>query len=217
MERFKKYIIAGISLLIGAFLPYLYSYADSYAKNAQLIVYIISIALFLTGLLVITLLQYHKRSHQVRYSVLVFVIDEKKKLLTVNNKHHNRLMIPCGIIPRQMTPNEAARRFLLQQAGLNDKDCINYVYRSKKSVDQKNLCPYDAQIEFVTKHEKRVKLHYAFIYFLKIKKGASPLSNAIFYNLKQLESMPDDRGLFSDILARYRNFLKETAKEDAAQ
>jgi len=168
IEKIKKYIVAGISMLFGAFLPYLYSYADAYAENAQMIIYAFSIILFLVGLLMVVFFQYQERCHRVKYSVLVFCLDTQNRLLTVHNTYHHRLMIPCGIIPSHLTPNEAVSLFLEKQAGIKEGCYRNFICNDKRYVDEEKLCPNDAQIEFVTKHERHVKLHYAFIYFVQV-------------------------------------------------
>lgn len=212
IEKFKKYILAGISLLLGAFLPYLYSYADTYAQNFQIIIYIASIILSVAGLLIITWIQYQNRAHRVKYSILVFAIDSQNRLLTTYNKHHRRLMIPCGIIPADLTPNETVYSFLKQQTGLNKDDYQNILFRSKKRVFKQKIYPSDTQIEFVTKHEKHVKLHYAFIYFIRVKEHAEYAPHVSFMSIEELKQLPPAEGLYSDLLARYGFLLDELKK-----
>ena len=212
IEKFKQYILAGISLLVGAFLPYIYSYADLYAKNAQVIIYILSIALFVVGLLIITWIEYQRRTHRVKYSVLIFAVDKKNRLLTIYNKYHQRIMIPCGIIPSNLTPNETVALFLKEQAGLDEGDYQNVYFDSKKQLYKPEICPIDTQIEFVTKHEKHVKLHYAFVYYIRVNDNSKIAPNTSFVKLEQLNEMPQDKGLFSDLLARYKFMLNELEK-----
>lgn len=215
IEKFKKYILAGISLLLGAFLPYLYSYADTYANNLQIVVYIASIILFVVGLLIIIWIQYQNRIHRVKYSVLIFAIDSQNRLLTTYNQYHHRRMIPCGIIPTNLTPNEAVYTFLEQQAGLYKGDYQNILFRSKKRLYEKKIYPSNTQIEFATKHEKNVKLHYAFIYFIRVGERAQYAPHVSFMNLEQLAKMSPAQGLYNDLLVRYRFLLDELKKGDS--
>lgn len=204
MEKIKHLIWGIISMLVGAFLPYIYTYAE----NLQTIIYLLSIAFFIVGLIIIAILQFRQRKLRVKYAVLLFVVNSKKQLLTINNKFHNRLMIPCGIIPNHLTPNQAAEIFLKKQVGLDRR---LYKNKTRLPLNLKNLCPCDSQIEFVTKHEKHAKLHYAFIYFLEIENDDIMLIDDVkFLDLKQLENMPPDKGLFSDILERYKILIQDT-------
>lgn len=212
IEKFKQYILAGISLLVGAFLPYIYSYADLYAKNAQILIYIVSIVLFAAGLLIITWIEYQRRAHHVKYSVLIFAVDSQNRLLTIHNEYHHRMMIPCGIIPNQLTPNETMLLFLKRQAGLNEEDYQNIHFCSKKQVLKQDIYPIDTQIEFVTKHEKHVQLHYAFIYYVRVKDHSKIAPNTSFMQLEKLKKLPPEKGLFSDLLARYTFLLNELNK-----
>ena len=215
IEKIKKYIVAGISMLFGAFLPYLYSYADAYAQNAQMVIYALSIVLFLVGFLMVILFQYQERCHRVKYSVLIFCLDAQNRLLTVYNTYHHRTMIPCGVIPAHLTPNETVKLFLEKQAGIKEGSYHNFICSEKRYVDEGRLCPNDAQIEFVTKHERHVKLHYAFIYFVQVAEEVKLLPSASFLNLAELERMPLEKGLYSDLLNRYRIFLQDINKENS--
>ena len=207
IDKIKHYILAGASLLIGAFLPYLYSFADVYAKNAQIITYTASIVLLVSGLLIITWIQYQQRMHRVKYAILIFALDNDKRLLTIHNEYHNRLMIPCGIIPSNLTPNEAVNSFMKEQVGLNADDFTSICFHNGQVPNK--ICPSDAQIEFVTKHEKHVKLHYAFVYAIRVDNTLSLTDKASFKSVDELSKMPNDKGLFSDIFTRYKFILSE--------
>lgn len=207
IDKIKHYILAGASLLIGAFLPYLYSFADVYAKNAQIITYTVSIVLLIVGLLIITWIQYQQRMHRVRYAILIFALDKDKRLLTIHNEYHKRLMIPCGIIPSSLTPNEAVNSFMREQVGLSAGDFTSVCLHDGQIPDK--IFPSDAQIEFVTKHERHVKLHYAFVYALWVDNVDNLTDKASFKSIDELSKIPNDKGLFSDIFARYKFILSE--------
>lgn len=206
MEKLKQYMLAGVSMLVGAFLPYLYSLTE----NFQIFVYIVSILCLMGGLLFIVLLEYGQRCRKVKYTVLLFVLDPKGKLLTLYNAYHKRLMIPCGLYSAAWTPNDAVTRFLEKQAGLKPSDYKLAEIGSHRHIDADALHPCGAQIEFITKHEKRVKLHYSFVYCLELTKPMGELElKGEFKSLATLRDMDPREGLFSDLLDRYKGFLAE--------
>jgi len=206
MDKLKNYLTAAITMIVGAFLPYVYSYAN----DAQFLIYFLSIASLCFGFFILVLIQYRERTHRVKYALLLFVMDENNRLLTLYNQYHKRIMIPCGIIPSSCTPNEAVEKFLKEQVHIDVKDCKNCTLLTEKQIDTNVLHPYDAQIEFVTKHEKHVKLHYAFIYFIQTNSSKIKEHESIaFYNLEELEKMNEKEGLFSDLLARYKSYVQE--------
>ena len=205
IKKIRRYLIAAISLVIGSFLPYLYSLTDRF----QIVVYGISFAFFAVGLAILFALQYHQRVHRVKYAVLVFAVDGKGRLLTVENSYHHRIMIPCGVLPKGLTPGEAATLFLKEQAGIDLADCRRITAHGKAEEILDGPIPTDAQIEFVTKHERHVSLHYAFVYFLELKSALPQDTPGKLYSVEELESFPPESGLFSDILARYKNHLKD--------
>ena len=209
MEKFKQYILAGISMLAGAFLPYLYSLTE----NMQIVVYLVSILLLLGGLIFVLLVQLRQRSQKVRYTVLIFLLDAENRLFTLYNNYHKRLMIPCGVYSNKRTANETVVAFL-EEVGLQRKDYALATAGKEAHIDPSGLHPHDAQVEFVTAHEKKVKLHYSFIYFLELKTPKEELKlNGSFKSLKELEAMDARNGLFSDLLDRYRNYLMATETE----
>lgn len=214
INKLKQYVLAFGSIIIGAFLPYVYSYADNYAKNAQIMIYVVSIILSIIGLLIIAWIEYQQRMHRVKYTVLIFVLDSKNRLLTTNNKYHRRRMIPCGIIPNKFTPTETVYHFLKNQAGLNEGDFRSIIFEQKKVLSQEEIHPIYSQIEFVTKHENHVNLHYSFIYALRIEDTQNLSADVSFMNLEQLEHEQPGKGLFSDLLVRYRYLLDELRKEN---
>lgn len=204
MERLKQHIWACMSMLLGAFLPYIYSLAE----KGQAFVYIISILCLFGGLICIALLQYQQKLRTVKYTNLIFVLDADNRLLTVYNTYHKRLMIPCGVLPPALTPNKAVEVFLEKQVGLKQGEYAMPTYLQNKSIDTESFYPTNAQLEFVTKHENKTKLHYSYIYFLQITKPVEELTiNANFMDLDTLQSMNPQEGLFSDILTRYKNYI----------
>lgn len=119
-------------------------------------------------------------------------------------------MIPCGIIPSTKTVHECISTFLNKQAGISLTNCKNIPFLTQKQLVKDCIYPYDAQIEFVTKHERNVKLHYAFVYFLKMNSNAEiKKENVCFYSLEELEKMPSNQQLYSDLLERYKQFLQD--------
>ena len=196
MERYKNYILSGISMVAGALFQYIYSLAE----DKQLLLYVMSLIILLVCLGGLLFLQNQRRKKKVQYSALVFVLNKKKELLTVHNTYHNRLMIPCGILPRGMTPNEAVVHFLKEQTGLKRDDYCILDYKNKGT----EYPSFGAQIEFITQHEKNVAEHYAFIYYVKIKDEAvNEQSLFRFMGKEELMNMDAEEGLFSDILQRY--------------
>lgn len=86
MEKIKSYLFAAISMIMGSFLPYVYSFA----KDAQLFVYLISFMCIAFGIGILVLLQYNEKVHRIKYALLLFVIDDQNRLLTTYNPYHKR-------------------------------------------------------------------------------------------------------------------------------
>lgn len=211
MDKFKQYVTAGISFVFGVLLQYVYALAG----ERQFLLYSVTLLLFLVFFLCIMFAQIQARLHRVKYSILVFAFDPKERLLTVYNEFHKRRMIPCGVLKPSQTPHDAVKQFLREQAGVNPD---NYETQIDNEIcAQEASLPYSAQIEFITKHERHVSEHYAFIYFLRLS-GKEKIGNqAAFMTLKELERLPEETSLFSDLLQRYRFYLQHDTGRQAGE
>lgn len=201
MDKLKQLVANAISLVLGMLLPCLFGLVE----NSQLLIYCGMLFLLVICFAFILAIQRYKRKHKVEYSVLIFVLDLEGKLLIVDNKFHERKMIPCGRIGKFQTPLGAVEIFLKEQAGIALNQCEVAAHSIIFPGDTWRPC--SAQLEFISKHERRFAAHYAFVYFLHLSKDESISNEAKFMSLKELEDLPQSIELFSDILQRYRFYL----------
>lgn len=185
-NKIKNLIIAGISMISGMLFQYLFGFLD----GQEVFLCIVLLLLLLIALLLTLFMQTDIQKHKVRYAVLVFVINPQQQLLTRYSSFHKRFIIPGGIIHPSLSPNKAASDFLKKQTGIY--------------VDAASICPTNAQIEFITKHERFVKEHYAFVYFFHLTDSGILLSgDAQFRSFNDLKELPTDKKLFNDLFIRY--------------
>ena len=197
-DRHRHLITAAFSMLAGATLQYLYALSGS----RELMLYLFSTAAVGILFLVEVFLVYQRRRKSVQYSVLLFAVNSRGELLVTYNPHHRRSMVPCGNIPPNRTPGEAARIFLREQAGLEPE-----AYQPLFTRGGNPCC--QAQIEFVTRHERRVREHYAFVFFYRLLEEPGAGSGARLCSLADFDAMPPELFPYRDIYQRYAQLLKE--------
>ena len=201
MDLIKHWIIAGISLVFGIYIEYLFDLTG----EKQLVLYSIILLVFIIIFSGIVYVEIQQRLHRMKYTVLIFVLDSKNNLLTVHNEYHKRTMIPCGSLWGSKTPLEAVKEYLKSQTGIDVEDC--YSKTNSFILQDHDIKPYAAQLEFISKHKRNVALHYSFSFFLHLKKDLDDKKDFKFMNITELENLPEDNALFSDLLQRYRIYL----------
>lgn len=120
MEKIKKKIISIVIFLASIFLSFLAGQKTPFGK------YIISpifiIMLFI--LAIITILQYIQIKRYVRYSVMIYFLNENSDLLLVVSQQFKNLIIPSGMLKKTELPNMAVARILKEEVGIGEKDFI---------------------------------------------------------------------------------------------
>lgn len=197
LERYRRYVVTALSIVFGILIERIFSMSN----DGEILLEIILLILLSGALITYYILHLIEEMKMISYSVLLFILDADDRLLVVDNRYHKRLMLPCGNVPRGVTPGESALRFLKEQTSLSPEHVRTL---RGDGLDARHLVPAAAQIEFVTKHEFSVQEHYAYIYFLRTdQKGEDR-----FCNLQELKAF-GEKGLYSDLLQRYELLLRE--------
>lgn len=152
-----------------------------------------------------------------RLAVLLFVLDEKKRLLLIEHPKHKRLLPPGGRIPFLQMPHDWVKQVLYRETGITpDKFVFDKIFHPDEppftdSVDVVPA-PYRVQREHRTQRGG-VRRHYAFIYVLRTSEYSisSYLHsyNPSWYTIDDYNKLKPPRRPFDDIEKRYMDILNK--------
>ena len=143
LERYRRYVVTALSIVFGILIERIFSMSN----DGEILLEIILLILLSGALITYYILHLIEEMKMISYSVLLFILDADDRLLVVDHRYHKRLMLPCGNVPRGVTPGESALRFLKEQTSLS----LEHVRTLRGDVlDARHLVPAAAQIEFVT-------------------------------------------------------------------
>lgn len=212
MKKIKDKIISIILFLASIVISFL---AGQITQIGNYIL-IPSLGAMLVFLVALNIIQYIKHQKYVKYSILIFVLNESSQLLLVLSQLYGRMIVPCGMIKKNELPHLAVKRILKEEVGLNENDFVfdmRYHRKLHRYARIKDCyAPFAVQQEFITKHKHHVKYHYAFFYICNLKEGIEINGDTMyfpqFFTLDEIKDMDNDTKPFQDLVQRYEYLLK---------
>lgn len=156
---------------------------------------------------------------QVRFAVLVFLLDRDNRLLLVQHPFHNRLIPPGGRLKDGEVPHQSVRERLLEETGITEFEFhpdfhspLRVISEVVESVPE----PYSVHMEH-RRQRDGITSHYAFVYVCRFTGVCLPVTGEAsyrpqWYSLGQIKSMPRDRIPFDDIVRRYEGIIELQGK-----
>lgn len=216
MEKIKEVLKIILPFIFGAALSYIIKLFNGIEQFVFILCVIVIIIL-----LVIIALQKYKESKNVRFALIIFLLNEKDELLLTFNHTHKILLPPCKTMKTYEMPHQAVERILKDQVGL-EKDAYEIDTRFHKNTGNFYRvldcpAPYAAQQEFSTKQSKRIRFHYSLIYVYKLKAGIEIDETTDFFprffSMLQIGEIEENIKPFQDIIMRYKEIMSVLRKD----
>jgi hypothetical protein len=156
-----------------------------------------------------------------RFAILVFVLDDKDRLLLYRHPHFQRHIPPGGRLALSEAPDVAVKSRLATKAGITAYFFDPHFHAPRFPISEKveeAVRPFGVHWEH-RRQRGGVRSHYSFIYVCRIAEGATAGSECRWVTLDDLREMDVHTRPFDDIIAKYQQILTElqSEKSKAAQ
>lgn len=127
MEKVKEFLKIILPFIFGTAL----SYVIKLFNGIEQLVFILCV-IVIAILLGIIIVQKYKESKNVRFALIIFLLNDRDELLLTFNRTHKILLPPCKTMKTYEMPHQAAERILKDQVGLK-KDAYEIDSRFHKN------------------------------------------------------------------------------------
>jgi hypothetical protein len=186
--------------------------ASTLLSQVSTVILVIGLVAYVVARVTAVALNYYLYS---RFSILVFVLDDERRLLLYRHPNFHRFIPPGGRLGLSEAPDEAVGPRLKAKAGINSFEFDKHFHAPRFPISElveEVVRPFAVHREH-RRQRGGVRSHYCFVYVCRLAGDARANPDCRWMNLTDILAMEVHLRPFDDIIAKYRLILAEYQRQ----